>query len=192
MTTTQHTTHHTNPKESNTMHDTTAQPTTAADARRLAEQLEQTERELGTRQRAARRDAETAACRAEFDHADHDLEPARVAALARWEAATQADELDHAELFAAFIGLRTATLERIETLRTADARLTALAPRRHDISGQPVAYRADTYDGDAAAQWSDVLDRVVRAHLERRAHGYTDATNQRIAAAGQTAADATS
>lgn len=168
----------------------TAPSMSASEARALADKLEAEERDLTERRRAARISAESDACRAMFDHADHVLEPARVAAAERWAAATHADVLDHGELFAAFNEMRAATMARIHTLRSADGLLNAIKPRYHERSGQPIAYRADVHDADAGAVWSEVLDRVTREHLDWRAAVITAQVNATVQDAGRAAADA--
>jgi hypothetical protein len=162
---------------------------TAAEARALADRLEAEERTLNARRREARKAAELAAAKAEFNYADTELASAQTEAEARWAAAASADTLNIVDLFDAFLAARTTTREKAQTIAAGNGEANAIAPRYGQGGGQ-VDYRRDYYDVLTDTAFIPALEQAIRDHVNRRGNEAKDAAIARIREAGIKAEEA--
>ena len=167
---------------------TTTAPTTAAEARRLADTLAEQETALAKAQREARNDATFTTAEEILATDAVDASADRDAAVAAWEstAADPAAALD--ELLSAFIAMKSASAKRAAIVAQANGILNSIKPLRNELSGQPQPYRFDTVDYLAPAQFGDALEDVVRARTQSAASSAGAAVQRRSQDAGEQAA----
>ena len=161
---------------------------TAAEARRIADELTAKETDLQTRRREASRAAEAQACREQFDLADATLRPAASEALKVWQQTADDDAATLEQLWSAWCELRRANAERAAVVATANHTLTQHEPQRNEISGQPQPHRFDTHDTTTDASFVTALDVISRQRGERARDRATRATQEAILTAGAEAA----
>ena len=168
---------------------TTTAPTTAAEARRLADELAQQETALAKARREAR-DAATFAAAERILATDATAAAAdRDAAVAAWDAAAADPAATLEELFLAFVAMKAASATRAAIVAQAGGILGQLKPLRNEHSGQPQPYRFDTVDYLAPTQFGDALEDVIRARAERAADiARADVQTRSIEAGEQAAA----
>ena len=170
-------------------HITTTAPTTAAEARALADALATQESALAKAQREARNAAAFAT--AEEILATDAVEAAndRDAAVAAWQAAAADPAATLDELLGAFVAMKSASATRAAIVVQASAILGQIKPLRNKLSGQPQAYRHDVIDYLATATFADALEDVVRARVESAASTARHSVQTRSTDAGEQAAD---
>lgn len=164
-------------------------PTTAAEARKLADALAEQENALAKAQRLASDDARFTT--AETILATDAVEAAadRDNAAAAWQAAAADPSATLEELFLAFTGMRSASARRAAIVAQASGTMSQVRPLRNEHSGQPDQYRYDTTDALAPAAFADALDGVVRARAESAAQAARDEVQARTIGAGEQAAN---
>ena len=170
-------------------HITTTAPTTAAEARALADELAEQESALGRAQREARTAAAFAT--AEEILATDAVEAAndRDTAVAAWQAAAADPAATLEELLTAFVTMKAASATRAAIVAQASSVLDQIKPLRNPLSGQPQAHRHDTIDYLATATFADALEDVVRARVETAASSARHSVQTRSTDAGEQAAD---
>lgn len=167
---------------------TTAAPTTAAEARKLADDLAARETSLAKAQREAR-DAATFAA-AETILATDAAEAAadRDSAVAAWDAAAADPAATLDELFSAFVAMKAASATRAAIVAQANGILNAIRPLRSEVSGQPTEYRNDVVDYLQHVEFGAALEDVIRARAERAADIARADVQTRSTTAGEQAA----
>ena len=171
-------------------HITTTAPTTAAEARALADTLATQESALAKAQREARNAATFATAEEILGGEGVEAANDRDAAVAAWQAAAADPAATLDELLGAFVAMKSASATRAAIVAQASGILTQVKPMRNEHSGQPQPYRYDTVDYLAVAQFGDALEDVVRSRVEAAAHAAVRSVQTRTTGAGEAAAAA--
>lgn len=170
---------------------TTNTTMTAAEARRLADELAAAEADLADRKAQASKQGQMDAGRASFARADDEVKAGTLAAAqARWNELGASDDATIEDLWAAWNDVRVASAERAAIVRTADAAMWNLEPQWYENSTprQPRRYRLDVKDTMEEASFMLALDRVSHARRQRAEQRAERQTQEAIAAAGEAAA----
>lgn len=168
----------------------TPAPTTAAEARRLADQLTEQETATAKAQREARAAATFDAAEAILATDAVQADEARQAAAEAWNATAADPAATLGDLLAAFTTMKATSAARAAIVAQASGVMGQVRPRRSEVSGQPVDWRHDTVDYLAPLQFADALEDVVRARVEAAARTARDDVQARCQAAGEQAARA--
>jgi hypothetical protein len=138
-------------------------------SRRETARLEAAQKDLETRQRAARKAAELKAANDLLDKQAPELAQSRDAAQSAWAEAAADPAVGIAGLFDAWVTLRCASAARAALIGQAGSKLDGLEPLRHETSGQPIQHRADTQDYMAQSTFVAALEEAITARANRAA-----------------------
>jgi hypothetical protein len=168
-------------------------PTTAAEAKALADRLAAAEHDLAERRRAATQAAKVAACRELLDTEADQLAAAAAVARAEWDAAIDDDNIGLDELFTLWTDLRRASAVRATHVAQASATWDSLEPIRNDRSGQPTTHRLDVHDSMAPRgemTWAHAIEDVIQQRVNKAHKAAEQSARDRISQAGIDAAAA--
>ena len=161
-------------------------PTTAAEARRLADTLATQESALAKAQRVARNDASFEAAQKAVADASL-LDADRAMASTVWETAAANPDIGISALFEAFVALRTASAVRSAHLSQAGGVMDQTRPRFNDINVQ-ISHVNNAGDSLLRAEFGDALEGVIRARVDHAARSARDKVQTRTQDAGEAAA----
>jgi hypothetical protein len=175
----------------------TPAPSSAAEARALADALERAERDLADRRASARRDAELAYWEGEYHERGDALRAARDAAESAWRSVVGDPGATLEDLWTAWRGLRQASAlvvaARAQASQAADILdrpPTRLSPAGADITRTLRPYGEDPYrrmDHGQVVSWR--FEDAIAEHVEAARAAMLDADAARVQAEALAAAD---
>lgn len=152
--------------------------------------LEAVQKDVDTRQRQARKDAELKAANDLLNEQAPELAKARDDAQAAWAEAAADPAVGIAGLFDAWCTLRCASAARAALIGQAGATLDGLEPLRHETSGQPIQHRSDTQDYLAQASFTAALEQTITDRAAQAAVRAGSGVQRALTAAATTATNA--
>jgi hypothetical protein len=168
-------------------------PTTAAEAKALADRLAAAEHDLAERRRAATQAAKVAACQDLLDSEADQLAAAAANARTEWDTAIGDDTIGLDGLFTLWTNLRRASAVRATHVAQASATWDSLEPIRNDRSGQPTTHRLDVHDSMAPRgemTWAHAIEDVIQQRVNKAHKAAEQSARDRISQAGIDAAAA--
>ena len=159
---------------------TIAAPMTAAEARRIADELTAAERNLTDRRRAASKAARITTAEHILEHDAPAAAAERDNAITDWNSLADDAEATIEQLVAAFTRMRCASAARAALVAQAGGILDDERPTRNEISGQPQRHRNDTQDYLARETFGTALEGIIARRADNAAATARDATQNTV------------